>query len=77
MASHLYDIMGYLPPPSDWAMSCMNQGVPELHKCNCDFSQVVPVCEVRNHIQLGSSVRFTGNNSQSDLQSEHPNQTQK
>ena len=66
-----------LPPPSDWAMSCMNQGVPELHKCNCDFSQVVPVCEVRNHIQLGSSVRFTGNNGQSDLQSEHPNQTQK
>ena len=66
-----------LPPGSDWAMSCMNQGVPELHKCNRDFSQVVPVCEVRNHIQLGSSVLFMGNNGQSDLQSEHPTQTQK
>ena len=67
----------FLPSPSDWAMSCINQGVPELHKCNCDFSQVVLVCEVCNHIQLGSSVLFTGNNGQSDLQSEHANQTQK
>ena len=69
--------MGYLPPPSDRAMSCMNQGVPELHKCNCDLSQVVPVCEVRNHIQLGSFVLFMEDNGQSDLQGEHPNQTQK
>lgn len=55
----------------------MNQGVPELHKCNCDLSQVVPVCEVRNHIQLGSFVLFMEDNGQSDLQGEHPNQTQK
>ena len=65
----------YLPSPSDWAMSCINQGVPELHKMT--FSLVVLACEVHNHIQLSSSALFMGNNGPSDLQSEHPNQTYK